>query len=343
MGGVCSSSAVLPAPSAAGVTPPALPPSLPKGAAPKEVKSAAKEAKAAAKEATIYAVSLRSQATQKLSYLAKLELVVIDNSVRESTVGQVRGHTLADKHRFTELVRDTGIRHQLIATFSALQRRVDDQFCVELRDNPGRYAGQVFYSFAEVAGKLQPAGAEPDLAPTVGLVRAREYQLKNVFLEMDGVCKVLSTVAIATKVLAARIAWIREHLGSGARIYVNLRDLPLVWDNTASTLRGVVRWLSMLPVEERITGIVFEDVRAEAGVGARGGACPPPPPSPHLQYTGNTLPALFSAFVAEVRAKMTLYEWGEPRGVWVWVGHDARPHTAQGVAAQCGAAPRLRL
>ena len=37
--------------------------------------------------------------------------------------------------------------------------------------------------------------------------------------------------AIATKVLAARIAWIRKHLGSGARIYVNLRDLPLVWDN----------------------------------------------------------------------------------------------------------------
>jgi hypothetical protein len=217
--------------------------------------------------------------------LSKLRLVVIDNSVRESTVGQPKGHTLADKHRFTHLVQASGIRHQLIAVFSAKQRRVDDQFCLDLQADPTRYDGQVFYCFSEVAGELREPGHEPDLDPPAALLRAKEYGLRNVFLELDGVCKTLYSVEVATKVLGARIVWIREHLSKDARIYVNLRDLPITWDMPASTLRGVARWLATLPREQRITGLVFED------------------------YNGSMLPALFSAMTAELRAVMAQHDW----------------------------------
>ena len=261
---------------------PALPP-LPPPPAPAAAPAA--QRRSAADDAAAFASSLRSQATQKLRQLAGLPLVVIDNSVRETTVGAITGHTLADKHRYMELVRDVGIRHQLVATFSSLQRRVDDQFCLELRADPARYAGQVLYCFAETAGALRGAGEPLDLAPTVGMLRAQEYGIRNIFLELDGACKVLSTVAAATEALAARIAWVREHLAADARIYVNMRDLPLTWDTLTTTTRGVVRWLAALPPAQRITGVVFED------------------------YTGQTLPHLFSAITAEVRAAMAAQDW----------------------------------
>ena len=57
-----------------------------------------------------------------------------------------------------ELVRDSGIRHQLVSTAPG-----DDTFCAELRADPARYAGQVLYCFAEVAGAPRGGGEPADV------------------------------------------------------------------------------------------------------------------------------------------------------------------------------------
>jgi hypothetical protein len=105
---------------------------------------------AVGKEASLVEETLKA-ARRKEERLKNLDVFVLDNSVRETTVAQIRGHTLADKHRITELVRDLGIRHQIIATFGSI-RRVDDQFCQDINreENKKKYANQNFYVFSEV-------------------------------------------------------------------------------------------------------------------------------------------------------------------------------------------------
>jgi hypothetical protein len=46
--------------------------------------------------------ALKHAAKVRSARLRKLKLFVLDNSVRESTVAQTRGHTLQDKHRIME-------------------------------------------------------------------------------------------------------------------------------------------------------------------------------------------------------------------------------------------------
>jgi len=52
---------------------------------------------------------------------------VLDNSLRESTVGQVRGHTLSDKFEIYDEAQRCGFRNFIVAAFSDTTR-VEDSF-----------------------------------------------------------------------------------------------------------------------------------------------------------------------------------------------------------------------
>ena len=54
------------------------------------------------------------------------QVFVLDNSLRESTVGQDKGHTLADKVGVLDAVKSCGFRHIVIGEFNA-KRQVDDE------------------------------------------------------------------------------------------------------------------------------------------------------------------------------------------------------------------------
>ena len=47
---------------------------------------------------------------KKYERLKELDLVIMDNSVRESTVGQLRGHTAEDKFKIYEEARKCGFK-----------------------------------------------------------------------------------------------------------------------------------------------------------------------------------------------------------------------------------------
>ena len=67
----------------------------------------------------------------KYECLKDLDLFVLDNSIRESTVGQLRGHTIENKWEIFNEVTKCGFRHRIVASYNH-QRRVDDGFVKEL-------------------------------------------------------------------------------------------------------------------------------------------------------------------------------------------------------------------
>ena len=70
---------------------------------------------------------------QKRERLKNLDIFVLDNSLRESTVGQLRSHTLENKIKIYEEVKKCGFKDIIVAAFAHMTR-VDDDFCQYLID-----------------------------------------------------------------------------------------------------------------------------------------------------------------------------------------------------------------
>jgi len=88
------------------------------------------DANACKEKAERYAKDV-AQATAKYERLKDMDLFVLDNSIRESTVGQLRGHTLEDKWAIYEEARKCGFGNYVVASFNHMTR-VDDVFIEQL-------------------------------------------------------------------------------------------------------------------------------------------------------------------------------------------------------------------
>ena len=128
-------------------------------------------------------------ARDRLKKLQSLELHILDNTCRETTVASLCGHTLDDKYVLADIVKACGIKNVILGTFSPVQRRVDDQFATSLLepDMQKRYAGISWFAFAEArSDKLSDQLIGVNLTEArkriadfadlpVGLERAKEY------------------------------------------------------------------------------------------------------------------------------------------------------------------------
>ena len=76
-----------------------------------------------------------------------LDLFVLDNSIRESTVGQLRGHTLESKWEIYDEVKKVGFKNYIVASFSHMTR-VDDVFIKQLVEKGEDRNG--LYGFSEI-------------------------------------------------------------------------------------------------------------------------------------------------------------------------------------------------
>ena len=83
----------------------------------------------------------------KRKTLRELDLIVMDNSIRESTVGQLRGHTLENKWKIYDEIENCGFQYRIVAAFSHMTR-VDDTFIKELIDEAGDER-ENFFAFTE--------------------------------------------------------------------------------------------------------------------------------------------------------------------------------------------------
>jgi hypothetical protein len=74
------------------------------------------ESKAVAYASTDYTKSVDKKAplsqAEKFKRLKNVELFILDNTVRESTVAQIRGHTIVDKYAIMDTIMVVGgIKH----------------------------------------------------------------------------------------------------------------------------------------------------------------------------------------------------------------------------------------
>ena len=201
---------------------------------------------------------------EKRERLKNLDFFVLDNSIRESTVGQLRSHTLENKLAILEQVKKVGIKDIIVASFSHTTR-VDDDFVQYLKDN--NYDFTNFYSFSEITEGVKNGAYDTETVP-VSLEKNRKYGLLNTFFEMDLANEDVEwdskfTCDDMCQLIYKWMKWTYKNITENARILFNFRDLPLAMTIAPERLLYVVRFLSRLPLKERPFALCFEDPMGE--------------------------------------------------------------------------------
>ena len=216
---------------------------------------------------------------EKRKVLRNLDMFVLDNSIRESTVGQLRGHSLEDKKRILEEVRKCGFTNIIVASFSHMPR-VDDTFVKQLCEKESDMSD--FFSFSEVDINY------PEAIP-VALTKMKKYRLRNVIFEADvAPAHAKNDPEFTTKmceILKKRINWTFENLAEDAKVFVNIRDFPFAMVSVPKCVFTIVKCLADMPASRHPFGIAFEE------------------PS------GNTLPELVAGSSMSIRKCMNENGW----------------------------------
>ncbi len=187
----------------------------------------------------------------KRDALKNLDFFVMDNSLRESTVGQLKGHTLEDKWAILEEVKKCGFKNIVVAAFSHMPR-VDDTFVEQLTKKEKDLS--CFYAFTEV-GKLDNLEYIP-----VGMAKMKKYGLLNPIIEIDlANQKDPNFTSKMCALLQERIKWTFENLAPDAKIFVNLRDFPFAMQKQPRATLEIVKFLATMPSSTRLHGVIYEE------------------------------------------------------------------------------------
>ena len=218
--------------------------------------------------------------------LRDLDCFVLDNSLRESTVGQLRGHTVENKMKIYEEVKKCGFKHIVVAAFSHMTR-VDDVFIQQLVDQGEDMS--TLYSFTEVTEGVKDGVPDTTTIP-VALRKMKTLKLRNPIIEIDLADKSIDwenkfTPQNMCELLLQQIDWTLDNLSSDARIFVNLRDFPFAMRDALERVLTVVHYLASLPSGKRPFGLMYEEP------------------------TGNFLPEEVGAWTASVRRVMDSCGW----------------------------------
>ena len=197
----------------------------------------------------------------KRKRLKNLDLFVLDNSLRETTVGQLRGHTIENKWAIYNEVKRAGFKHIIVASFSHMTR-LGDTFIQQLKEQNEDMSNM--YAFSEFLEKVRNEDVEKykEEIP-VGMLKCKELGIKNIIIEADLVYKAIDYSKFKAKnmceLFSHRFKWIRKNLSKDSRIFVNLRDVPDAMMRKPRRVFKIVNYLSSLPPRERPFGIVFEE------------------------------------------------------------------------------------
>lgn len=188
--------------------------------------------------------------------LKNLDLFVLDNSLRETTVGQLRGHTIENKWKIYNEVKKCGFQHIIVASFNHMTR-LGDSFIMELKE-----AGEDFeylYAFTELVETYKDKIPQDDIP--IGCIKSKEYGIKNIVIEMDLMYHGINYEKFGAdkicQLLSKRFDWIRKNLSEDSRIFVNLRDFADCFKKNPERIFKVINHISSLP--KKIFGIAFEE------------------------------------------------------------------------------------
>ena len=224
---------------------------------------------------------------KKLETLKSLDCFVMDNSIRESTVGQLRGHTLENKLNIYEEVKKCGFKHVIVASFAHMTR-VDDAFLEELVKRQEDMS--TLYSFSDLVSRPVKNGVPDTKTIPIGLAKMTAFGLKNPIFELDladsSVDYTKFTMEKLCEVLLERMDWTLNNLSQQAKIFVNFRDFPATMEEAPERVFSVLSFLAKQP----------EDIRKHLGV-------------MYEEPTGRYLPEEMGQWTKSMRKVMDKYHW----------------------------------
>lgn len=199
-------------------------------------------------------------ASEDKKNLKQNELFVLDNSLRESTVGQLRGHTIENKWKIYEQIKKVGFKHIIVASFSHMTR-LGDTFIKQLHEKGEDFTN--LYAFSEFLESIDKDRVPDTKTIPIGMKKMKELGIKNAIIEMDLVYRGIDykkfKVEAINDLLQKRLRWIRKNLDKDAKVFINFRDLPDGMVKKPKRIFKVIRFLSSLPKEERPFGLVTEE------------------------------------------------------------------------------------
>eukprot|EP00045_Choanoeca_perplexa_P005538 m.46766 g.46766 ORF g.46766 m.46766 type:complete len:654 (+) comp13174_c0_seq1:70-2031(+) len=191
--------------------------------------------------------------------LSQLKPFILDNSLRESTVGSIYEHTIEQKHEINAWASRCNIQHQIVASLVA-DRRVDDLYVKDLGSKHTDLSKK--YCFSDVFVNYSNGDQLP-----AGLIKMKALGIYNPILEIDIVSE-HSLKAMVQRV-DFLLNWIEDNLkpptGQRNTVFVNLRDF-----HKASMLRQkdmvklVIHLARRNPKKMlRPAGLLYEDPSGE--------------------------------------------------------------------------------
>ena len=102
----------------------------------------------------------RKAVEAKMARLKEMDVFILDNSLRESTVAQLRGHTLENKTKIYEEVKKCGFKNCVVAAYGH-NTRVDDVWVKQLIANGEDPDG--LFAFSDITSGRSLNGDEAQL------------------------------------------------------------------------------------------------------------------------------------------------------------------------------------
>jgi hypothetical protein len=118
---------------------------------------------------------------EKLERLKTIRPFVLDNSLRETSVAQVRGHTFENKEEIFNAVRSAGLTEVIVASFGDL-KRVDDVW-LEQKKAEGKIEN-TFWAFSELWETFDE-NKVPRMCDPQGLRKTKLYGIHNIIFEIS--------------------------------------------------------------------------------------------------------------------------------------------------------------
>lgn len=202
---------------------------------------------------------------QKRERLKNLDFCLLDNSIRESTVGQLRSHTLQNKIDIFNEVQKVGVKDMIVASFAHMTR-VDDDFAKYLKERGEDFSR--FFSFSEVSDGIKNGVYDMETVP-LPLRKNKLYGIPNPFFEVDLANEDVHwdtkfTIDDMCQLIYKWIKWTYDNIDKNARVAINFRDIPSVMNTKPERLLKLVKFLSELPKEHRPWSLAFEDPMGES-------------------------------------------------------------------------------
>ena len=113
--------------------------------------------------------------------LKNLDLFVLDNTIRETTVGSLRGHTLENKKLIYEEVKKCKFQYYVIESFNH-ENRVGELLLQDLIDR-GEDLSKAF-AFSEVWESIVDKVPQYEPIP-IGMQKCKQFGVKHVVFEID--------------------------------------------------------------------------------------------------------------------------------------------------------------